>query len=124
VFSTWQHDFAGDRLQSFSGVVPHPVDCRGAGKSRIGGRSSLFDLLADPHSFLPPGSHGDRFGGFGEARTKVENRGAGMDRNVARRLKVMKMVMQGLSGPSMGTQNKLGFCTAKFAGLMLTAGDD
>jgi len=54
--STVQRDFAGDCLQSFSGVFPDAVDGRGASESRIGGRTSLFDLIEDLTQFLPPGS--------------------------------------------------------------------
>src|SRR5881398_1396082 len=52
--------------------------------SRIGGKTSLFDLIADFTQFLPPGSQAI-VSVSGEARTRsLEGRGAGMDRNAAR----------------------------------------
>src|ERR1700737_1783450 len=85
--SAVQRDFAGDSLQSFPRVFSDSADCRGVGDESDWWQNESVRSARGFHTVFAAGKSNDRFGIFGEARTgNVENRVAGMHRNVARRL--------------------------------------
>src|SRR5712692_3372884 len=87
--------------------------------SRIGGRTSLFDLIADLTQFLPPGSQGivsEFLVKRGPEAWKIA--ALGWTGTLLAGSQVMKLVMQGIH-TIYGDTEKLGFLHRQVRGLML-----
>src|SRR3989442_1521415 len=87
--------------------------------SRIGGRTSLFDLIADLTQFLPPGSQGivsEFLVKRGPEAWKIA--ALGWTGTLLAGSQVMKLVMQGIH-TIYGDTEKLGFLHRQIRGLML-----
>ena len=87
--------------------------------SRIGGRTSLFDLIADLTQFLPPGSQGivsEFLVKRGPDAWKLA--ALGWTGTLLAGSQVMKLVMQGIQ-TIYGDTNQLGFLHRQIRGLML-----
>src|SRR5437867_8972335 len=87
--------------------------------SRIGGRTSLFDLIADLTQFLPPGSQGivsQFLVKRGPEAWKIA--ALGWTGTLLAGSQVMKLVMQGIH-TIYGDTEKLGFLHRQIRGLML-----